>query len=651
MSDYDEWMRGQTGAFSNGLFGDENGKVYTYSDSNRRLVCYFSEINYITSRTVVELEDCRQKNDKELKESSLILDNVSSTNPTLTWPPNLLELKNSKDKRNIEASPKPLDTKEMNVQKQDISQRKKETVAGNEMIGNNENDGVVFKTKTLSRSDNKSNSNMSMVSRSNCNFKEELPMLSSKKESLTINNKKTSLKSGQKSINDISSPDHNSSGLSSNKLTIASSAVVRKTSLSNLETNNGGQYFKTKSNRTSQYFKPLPVRSINENQNKNRPHLYTMNEEDKQNSSLVGSLEKNNILPKKSFAETHKAQDRINNVKESLRTGVMPSLKTLPTISKKSLKIEDVKSKLLEKKLSLAASKSTGVVSKVSSPNVFDRLTSIGTKSSINKNNAPKTSAGRISPVRVAKSPINAKQRRINVTPQKVIEGKVKRTPVRSNTRISPMKVKNNQNFGPDLSFSTPKLANSTSNKKLSERKNQLWNISPLKHNTIQKRQLYQQQWRKPEKTSSIELNKDQITSSNNQNEVVSRASKQFSKADSTNVEEIHIGPEDLEVKDESRFQSPEKLTSVLHDIDFKDHRRRIGNTPIKGVDESLPEINSDSEPEEGLQNKHQKHLQPWATESSLLSLIRQQQRDKTKDPFKIFGPIDDVEKLDTLLR
>ncbi|OBA25440.1 hypothetical protein HANVADRAFT_3753, partial [Hanseniaspora valbyensis NRRL Y-1626] len=137
-------------------------------------------------------------------------------------------------------------------------------------------------------------------------------------------------------------------------------------------------------------------------------------------------------------------------------------------------------------------------------------------------------------------------------------------------------------------------------------------------------------------------------------NGIADLQSKQPLTDENLNVEkdkENNIATENINKSEPSNFKSPSKMNSVLYDIDFKDHRMRVDDTPPKGPDESLPEINSESETEESPQKNAKKHLQPWATESSLLSLIRQQQRDRTKDPFKIFGPIDDVDKLDEMLK
>ncbi|KAL6927795.1 hypothetical protein ACO0SA_004418 [Hanseniaspora valbyensis] len=642
MCDNNDWFSDFNTNLSNNIFGDENGKVYNYSKNSRRLACYLAETNNITSRTLIDFNEIQQKNDKEFKEASFILDNVSSTNPTLTLPTTLLELKNNtknNDNKNVDENSNEIDN--LPAIQLDISDkaiiREKESVKTTTPPKSKADDMISKKTTPL-------NANKSTSS----NLKEELLTLSLRKDSLQ-NNRSNSLKSAQKSNIDISSADHTSNG---------NNYTYKKNILSGLESTSGGQIFKSKSNRTSQYFKPLPARSINDNHNTNRPHLYTMKEETKTKSYLLETLESKNILPKKSFAEANKAHERISNVKESIRAGVnMPSLKMLPTIHKNSVNISATKNKLLEKKLSMAASIPNKAVTKVSSSqNVFDRLTSTGTKSSISKNNATRASANRVSPIRVNKSPMNLRERRADTTPKKIIEIRSRKTPIHSSERRNQINIKTTESSGPDLSFSTPKAGNSASNKKLSERKHQLLNISPLRNDFIYKKQLHkkQQNLQRSPKKISHEINKIHNIPKSDLNGIADLPSKQPLTDENLNVEkdkENNIATENINKSEPSNFKSPTKMNSVLYDIDFKDHRMRVDDTPPKGPDESLPEINSDSETEESPQKKVKKHLQPWATESSLLSLIRQQQRDRTKDPFKIFGPIDDVDKLDEMLK
>ncbi|OBA27129.1 hypothetical protein HANVADRAFT_1961, partial [Hanseniaspora valbyensis NRRL Y-1626] len=307
MSDNNDWFSDFNTNLSNNIFGDENGKVYNYSKNSRRLACYLAETNNITSRTLIDFNEIQQKNDKEFKEVSFILDNASSTNPTLTLPATLLELKNNtknNDNKNVDENLNDiynLPSIQPNISDKAII-REKEIVKTTTPPKNKVDDMISKKTTPL-------NANRS----TSINSKEELLTLSLRKDSLQ-NNRSNSLKSAQKSNVDISSADHTSNGNNvNNKILLPKSTLIRKTSLSGLESTSGGQIFKSKSNRTSQYFKPLPARSINDNHNTNRPHLYTMKEETKSKSYLLETLESKNILPKKSFAEANKAHERISN--------------------------------------------------------------------------------------------------------------------------------------------------------------------------------------------------------------------------------------------------------------------------------------------------------------------------------------------------
>ncbi|XBW36516.1 hypothetical protein QEN19_002093 [Hanseniaspora menglaensis] len=654
MSDENYWFDNFNGNIFSDTLREEADTIFRYSEKSRRLASYLAESNVLASRTLLDLYDIQQKNAKEYREASFILESDSSANPTITLPSNLLDLKQKRYEN--------LNGKD---QMEESSQKKKDLVL-------NKTDHNIHNTESLltpskvtdialkkETPNNKSNIMITNDLKQINNSKDELQMSSKSYNASTHNSINNSLKHLQKYSSDISSAEHHSVETNYNKPSLPATAVIRKASISAFDSTAGGQYFKTKSNRTSQYFKPLPVRSINESQNKNRPNLYSMKEEQKQPSSIPELGETKHLLLKKQFNTGTKTHDRIKNVKESLRAGSSAqSLKTFSSIPKNPININSVKNKLLEKKIAMTSSMLNKSTTKlISSQNVFDRLTNTGTKSSINKNNSTKSSINKLSPVRANRSLINNQSKRTDVTPRKTIEIRERKTPNQNTNMFNSSSMKNEEKIGFELSFSTPKTITSASNKKLSERKNQLLNISPLRNDVLQKRQLHmkhQFSLRKSPKRIQDTMSKThttlkrnlQMTSTISSNQIAADKQEIFEIKENINSPNTDVAMQD----DDSKFKSPAKLNSVLHDINFKDHRMRIGDTSPKVIDESLPEIKSESEIDEP-ESKEKKHLQPWATESALLSLIRQQQRDSHRDPFKIFGPIDDVAMLDNILQ
>lgn len=687
MEESNDWLGGVPEDLFGDTFNANSSIVFPYTKNSRKLVKYMSETSYITSRTLLNFHDMQLRIENDYREASAMLDNSSSAGHTISLPTELSALKNSIKNENkaanagvntLQKDENKLITPGGNTSQNDENKaandgrntlQKDENVPPQVLDENIHVSTTTTSTPSMLQADRKNakkstptskiNTNFSSGSKSSVSLKEEGLSFSGKNENLSANlHKTTHLQPlGKNNTESSSLADQNSSSTSVNKPVLPGNTAIRKPSLSGLDSNAGGQYFKAKQNRTSQYFKPLPVRSINGTQNKNRTHLYSMKEEEGVKTPLLDIIDTQTALFKKSFADANKAHDRIKIVRDSTRTGVnMPSLTSNSNSQKTSVSLHLSKKQIFEQKISLATAQTNKHTTNISSSqNVFDRLTSTATKSSINKNNAARSAANRVSPIRQGRSPLNLKQKRIDVTPPKAIDLRVRRTPVQNSNGVGYSNPNITPNKRSDLSFSTPKATISASSRKLSERKNQLLNISPLRKelssNSHVKIEPYNKVNKSPKKPAAgnnthntLKRNLQMSSAHNNQ----PPESKSVASKD-TNLNTIK--QEHMDEQDSPQFKSPSKLNSVLHDIDFKDHRLRIGDRSFRGQDQTLPEINSESETDETAKPKHKQYLQPWATESSLLSLIRQQQRDRTRDPFKIFGPIRDVEMLDQVLK
>ena len=242
--------------------------------------------------------------------------------------------------------------------------------------------------------------------------------------------------------------------------------------------------------------------------------------------------------------------------------------------------------------------------------NVFDRLTSTSTVASSMRYGGVRVTGKRVSPVKLKRSPIKIQPKKVTVTPKRTIEAKIKDASTREQEIVSPTRGAEQNVAYPYGDFSTPPdpLVKILTNHAVK---------SPLNKKPV---------------VASSRLIKNKVNIS----------LKSSGQSNDKENKEVNKSP----------FKSPTKLNSVLYDLDLKDHRQRIGDGGKQGdyVNETLPEIVSDSESEDSKHEPKNKFMKDWAADSSLLSLIRSQQRDKTKDPTRIFGPIQNVGLLDKIL-
>lgn len=245
--------------------------------------------------------------------------------------------------------------------------------------------------------------------------------------------------------------------------------------------------------------------------------------------------------------------------------------------------------------------------------NVFDRLTSMSTVASSMRYGGARVTGKRVSPVKLKKSPIKIQAKKTTITPRRNLDAKIKGAAKRDQKIESPTKgMTEVADILTGGTFSTP------ANVKVVDRSKNMIRSSPNK---------------KPVVSTRLVKNKVNIPT------------KDHMEANEKENKEAHDGPK------RSPFKSPTKLNSVLYDLDLKDHRQRLGDKEHTDyINETLPEIISDSESENSKHEIKSKFMKDWAADSSLLSLIRSQQRDKTKDPTRIFGPIQNVGLLDKIL-
>ncbi|KKA03768.1 Inner centromere protein-related protein HuSLI15 [Hanseniaspora uvarum DSM 2768] len=255
-------------------------------------------------------------------------------------------------------------------------------------------------------------------------------------------------------------------------------------------------------------------------------------------------------------------------------------------------------------------------LSTTSKSNVFDRLTSMSTVASTMRYGGARVTGKRVSPVKLKKSPIKINTKKITITPKRSIDAKIKGAAKRDQKIESPTNgMTDVVDFSAGGTFSTP------ANVKVVDR------AIPVAKSLVDKKPVVS--------SSRVIKNKINIPLKGH-NEVNEKENKEINK----------------DIK-KSPFKSPTKLNSVLYDLDLKDHRQRLGDIGKSNndyVNETLPEIVSDSDTEDSKQDAKNRLMKDWAADSSLLSLIRSQQRDKTKDPTRIFGPIQNVGQLDKIL-
>lgn len=244
--------------------------------------------------------------------------------------------------------------------------------------------------------------------------------------------------------------------------------------------------------------------------------------------------------------------------------------------------------------------------------NVFDRLTSMSTVASSMRYGGARVTGKRVSPVKLKKSPIKIQAKKPTTTPRRNLDAKIKGASKRDQKIESP--TKGMTEVGDILTggtFSTP------ANVKVVDRSKNMIRSSPNKKPVVSTRTM----------RSKVDLTKEDVEATGKENKEAREGMKR------------------------SPFKSPTKLNSVLYDLDLKDHRQRLGEKePTDYINETLPEIISDSESESSKHEIKSKFMKDWAADSSLLSLIRSQQRDKSKDPTRIFGPIQNVGLLDKIL-
>ncbi|KAL6931588.1 uncharacterized protein HGUI_01393 [Hanseniaspora guilliermondii] len=245
--------------------------------------------------------------------------------------------------------------------------------------------------------------------------------------------------------------------------------------------------------------------------------------------------------------------------------------------------------------------------------NVFDRLTSMSTVASTMRYGGARVTGKRVSPVKLKKSPIKIQAKKTTITPRRNLDAKIKGASKRDQRIESPTKgMSEVADVITGGTFSTP------ANIKVVDRSKSMAKGSSNK---------------KPVATRIVK-NKVNIPFEDNME---------------NNEKENKEANDDLK---RSPFKSPTKLNSVLYDLDLKDHRQRLGDKEHTDyINETLPEIISDSESESSKHEIKSKFMKDWAADSSLLSLIRSQQRDKSKDPTRIFGPIQNVGLLDKILK